>query len=181
MYTSKYIYKYIYIYIHLYVCVYIYIYIYIYVYIQAAAFAPVAVTLHAEQILSDLARFDALRFIRIALPYASATSSGGREGMGGSPHVRLLALHVIAAAIKHIQSAQLLIELPMLVEIVIPSLSSALVDIRKAVVFVLVESYLVIGDVLYPFVSDLPPPQRKLLTIYIDKQMHRNVSTNLNS
>ena len=123
--------------------------------------------------------------------------------------MRLKALHVIAAAIKLLKSAELLSVLPSLVLAITPSLSSALVDIRKvrhplhpiiihlinihpisfpwhtfhhlpsrphtkpssqAVMFVLVESYMVIGDALYPFVSALPLPQKKLLTIYISKQ-----------
>ena len=132
--------------------------------------------------------------------------------------MRLKALHVIAAAIKLLKSAELLSVLPSLVLAITPSLSSALVDIRKvrhplhpiiihlinihpisfpwhtfhhlpsrphtkpsspsflnpppsqAVIFVLVESYMVIGDALYPFVSALPLPQKKLLTIYISKQ-----------
>lgn len=123
-----------------------------------------AVALHSEQILSDLAPFDPVRMVRLVLPYA------GVEG-GASPHVRLLALHVLAAAIRHLSSAQLLRDLPALVEAALPSLSSSLVDLRKAVVFVLVEAYVVIGDALYPFVQDLTPPQRKLFTIYIERKM----------
>ena len=159
----------------------------------SAAFVPVAVTLHSEQILCDLSRYDPPRFIRIALPYATVPSdigmvshqlSNGDQSLnikpdafgcqGESPQVRLLALHVIAAAIKHIESAELLVELPFIIDAVVPSLTSALVDLRKAVIFVLVNSYLVIGDALYPFVSELPTAARKLLTIYIDKEMMKN-------
>ena len=169
----------------------------------SAAFVPVAITLHAEQILCDLSRFDAPRFIRIALPYATLPSvrvcnhhSHGGDGfsasamasvgvkaqsqgsLGESPQVRLLALHTITAAIKHMESAQLLIELPYIVDAVIPSLASALVDMRKAAVFVLVNSYLIIGDALQPFVKDLPVAQKKILTFYIDKQMLKNSNSN---
>jgi hypothetical protein len=96
-----------------------------------------------------------------------------KGGLGGSPHVRLLALHVIAAAIKYIKSADLLLQLPSLIEAIVPSLSSALVDIRKSVILILVESYLIIGDALYPFVSELQAPQKKLLTIYIEKERNK--------
>jgi len=64
-------------------------------------------------------------------------------------------------------------EIPLLVSAVLPSLSCPVVDLRKAVVFVLVEAYLLIGDALYPYVKELPPPQKKLLTIYIDRQMKK--------
>ena len=49
--------------------------------------------------------------------------------------------------------------------------------LSQAVIFVLVESYMVIGDALYPFVSTLPLPQKKLLTIYISKQSTPAVGT----
>ena len=65
--------------------------------------------------------------------------------------------------------SDLLLELPFIVHAVVPSMTSAVVDIRKAVVFVLVNSFLVVGDALYPFVSDLPVSQKKLLHIYIEK------------
>ena len=166
----------------------------------SAAFVPVAVTMHSEQILCDLSRYDPPRFIRIALPYATLPSDAGMvshqlstrdqsinvksdilECQGESPQVRLLALHVIAVAIKHIESAQLLVELPFIINAIIPSLTSALVDLRKAVIFVLVNSYLIIGDALYPFVSELPTSAKKLLTIYIDKEMTKNKEHRVNA
>jgi hypothetical protein len=152
---------------------------------QAAAFAPVAVTLHSEQVLSDLAHFDPQRLVRLLVPYASTPPAPASAGAtspsellsyankhhGASPNVRLLALHVLAATVRHLSSSTLLAEMAALVAAVLPSLSSSLVDLRKAVIFVLVEAFLVVGDALYPFVEDLPPPQRKLLTIYIERKM----------
>ena len=152
---------------------------------QAAAFAPVAVTLHSEQVLADLAPHDPVRLVRLLLPFAGTqpAPASGSKGMspqdlqeyarthpGASPNVRLLALHVLASTLRHLSSAQLLSELPGLVNASLPSLSSSLVDLRKAVVFVLVEAYMVIGDALHPFVQELTPPQRKLFTIYIDRR-----------
>ena len=148
----------------------------------AAAFAPVAVTLHCEQILADLAVLDAPKLIRLVSKYASLPAASQVHIQGdsissssafpsNSPHVRKLALHVLASAIQHSSSADLLIELPTLIPSVLPSFSSALVDLRKAVVFLLVEIYMIVGDVLHSYVSSLLPPQRKLLTIYIERQM----------
>ena len=163
----------------------------------AAAFAPVAVTLHCEQILSDLSALDPPRFIKlisqyVALPAANLSNNDGNlefdmavkstaststlsSPLYGypsiSPHVRLLAMHVLASAVKHSSSSYLLAELPTLIPRILPSFSSALVDLRKAVVFVLVEVYMIVGDVLHSYVSSLLPPQKKLLTIYIERQM----------
>jgi CLIP-associating protein 1/2 len=95
-----------------------------------------------------------------------------------SPHVRLVALHILAVIIKHLNSAQLLAELPTMIPSILPSFGSSLVDLRKAIVFVLVEIYLVVGDALHDFVSDLSPPQKKLLTIYIERQLNVSVSLN---
>jgi len=50
----------------------------------------------------------------------------------------------------------------------------------QAVIFVLVEAYMVVGDALHPFVNTLPMPQKKLLTIYIDKQMNGNKASAIN-
>ena len=130
---------------------------------QAAVFAPVAVTLHCEQILMDLAKLDGLRMLRIIVPFA--------QNGNGKVNVNLLALHVIAETLKCIPSSQLLLELHSLVSVALPSLTSDVVDLRKAVIFVLVEAYMVVGDALYPFVKDLAPPQKKLLTIYIDRAL----------
>ena len=129
---------------------------------QAAAYAPVAITLHCEQILADLAPHSPHRLLRLATPY-SAASTG--------PHVQLLAIHTICVAIKHMSSPQILEDIKTTVSAILPSLSNSIVDLRKAVIFVLVEIYMNIGDALYPYIVDLQPPQRKLLTIYIQKQL----------
>jgi hypothetical protein len=96
------------------------------------------------------------------------------RGKGTSPNTRLLALHVMADIMKCMPSSHLLPETAALVQAVLPSLTCSVVDLRKAAVFVLVETYMIIGDVLYPYVKNLPPPQRKLLTIYIDRHLKQS-------
>lgn len=134
--------------------------------LKAASFAPVAVSLHCEQILSDASALDPLRFIRLILPYISCSSDDAA--------VRLIALHTLASAVKHLNSSQLLSVLETIVPTVIPHFSSALVDTRKAVVFVLVEVYLIVGDALRPLLGSLSTSQRKLLTVYIDRQIGKS-------
>jgi len=153
-----------------------------------------------EQILTDLAHFDPHRLASMLINYASpppastsvpnkqqlqmqhgqvmspilapasSTSTPPTSSSPSSPLTQLLALHVLAPTIKQLTSTQLLLLLPALSSVAIPSLTSQLVDVRKAVVFVLVEAYLVVGPALYPFVKDLAPAQKKLLTIYIERQ-----------
>ena len=138
---------------------------------HAAVFAPVAVTLHCEQILMDLAKLDGLRMLRIIIPFAHGLDSALSSKEGFHKNINLLALHVIAETLKCVPSGQLLNELPSLVKVALPSLSSELVDLRKAVIFVLVEAYMVVGDALYPLIQELAPPQKKLLTIYIERAL----------
>lgn len=116
--------------------------------------------------------------LRILLPFAvtfendvSPVAQFQREF---HPNVRLVALHVIAESMKYVLSTQLLKEMPKLVAIILPSLNCNIVDLRKATIFVLVEAYLIIGDALYPFVQELAPPQKKLLTIYIERAVKKN-------
>ena len=101
---------------------------------------------------------------------SSSTIEKSRQGEGvTSAHERLVALHTMSVAIQHMTSSQVLEKIEQIVATVIPSLSSVLADLRKAVIMVLVEIYFVIGDAMYPYVQELAPPHRKLLTIYVDK------------
>jgi CLIP-associating protein 1/2 len=84
-----------------------------------------------------------------------------------------MALHVLTSNIKHLTSAQLLTLLSStsMMSSILPHFGSPQVDIRKAVVFTLVEIYLIVGDQLYPFVKNLAQSQKKLLTVYIERQL----------
>ena len=141
---------------------------------SAASYAPVAITLHCEQILSEIARLDPAKFIGLISRFISENQilnesiEAPKELLSA---VQLLTLHALATAIKHISSVELLIELPLMMPLILPAFKSELVDVRKAIVFVLVAIYVVVGDVLHSHVSSLTPPQKKLLTIYIEKNM----------
>ena len=147
---------------------------------QAASYAPIAVSLHFEQILSLMAPLDSVCLVRLLLPYVTAPLSADEvrgnttDGNTCNQHTRLLALRTLADAVKHLKSSQLIEMLPQISTIILPLFSSPLVDIRKSVVFVLVEVYMMVGDELHPFVRDLAPSQRKLLTVYIERQMNNS-------
>jgi len=157
---------------------------------ETSIVAPIAVILHCQQILCDLASIDHLsaqRMSRLLLPYIRApirlqtTTSDCRSlsessKIAGSKTIlaggtRLMALQVLSSCVKNLTSPLLLEDLKEICASVLPLFGSAVVDERKAVVFILVEMYMVVGDALHPFVNELPVQQRKLLTIYIDKQL----------
>lgn len=153
---------------------------------HSAAVVPVAVSLLFEQVLCELSHYDAQKLVHIisnfVLDQSGGTSGGGISGINGTVHdtsscggdqqqVKLLSLRVLSASMRFVTSAQLLQELGRVIPPVVASVSSAQADLRKAAIFVLVEVYMVVGDALYPFTQSLSPPQRKLLTIYVDRKL----------
>mmetsp|Transcript_81046 Transcript_81046/g.159104 ORF Transcript_81046/g.159104 Transcript_81046/m.159104 type:complete len:689 (+) Transcript_81046:3-2069(+) len=154
---------------------------------HAAASNPLPIVQSFEVILSEFAKYDASRLTRALMPYASfsllednnnnneGSNNSGVSGtmiMGDSPPARLLALRVISNSVRFFSSAQLLQQLPSLAPVVLSSINSSLADLRKAVVFILVEMYLSVGDSVFPYITSLTPPQRKLMTIYVEKRMN---------
>jgi hypothetical protein len=145
--------------------------------------------MHCEQILAAACTLDPVSMARALSPYTHYGSSLEPDpedsktklsvamdvSRGPSPtsYVRLLALRVLAQCVSHLTSPELITALPMITACVIPSFRSSLVDIRQAVVQVLVNAYVLVGDVLYPYIKELPPQQKKLLTIYIERQMKK--------
>ena len=110
----------------------------------------------------------------ISAPSSAPTlPNGGTGSTGDKSGVRLMAVRVVAEAIKHMPVLSLLDDLPSIVTSIVPSMASSVVDVRKAVIVVLVNAFFVIGDALYPFVEHLPESQKKLLNIYIDKQLQK--------
>lgn len=129
--------------------------------VSAETAVPPLVLLY-EHILIDIGHYEPARMVTILTPFALESVP--------SP-VRLLALHVICETIHFMTSSELLSQLPSLVPAILPSFNSDAVDMRKAVVFVLVEIYLTANDALFPFLTSLQASQRKLLTIYIEKKL----------
>ena len=150
-----------------------------------ASIVPVAVSLQCEAILSELAPREPLRFVRILLPIVDsnvATNSIGGSGYHNSSsssshsdcfRVRLLSLRALVSAIQHLTASQVLSHLDEIVRTCIPHISSVVVDVRQAVVLLMVEVYVVIGDAMFPFLSSLSIAHHKLLTIYINKRMQQ--------
>jgi hypothetical protein len=137
---------------------------------------PVACQLLFEQLLEQVAHYDAQRLVhivcRFAMPAQGVSHSSTSSSSSSCSSLRVMALHVLSASIRFMSAAQLLEEVESaVVPAAIAALNSPLVDLRKASIFVLVEMYLIVGDALYPYLQELSPPQRKLLTIYIEKKI----------
>lgn len=162
---------------------------------EAAAFVPMVISFQCEQILCEVSCLDTIRFMKLILTYAgSTTGSSDRNAAsvdrpsaalvldGSNPHIRLTALHALAVCVKHTSSPLLLEQLTPVLDVILPSFGSGLVDTRKAVVFILVEMYAIVGETLYSYLKDLTPPQSKLLAIYIHRQLSApSASRKLNS
>jgi hypothetical protein len=148
---------------------------------EASAFLPLAIVMHCEQIIAMACPLGAIAAAKALAPYCSYGSSSlqgdsrlpSADNLASSPtsHVRRLALRILALCIPHLTSKELVLVLPLLMNNILPSFKSPLVDIRQAAVAVIVQMYILVGDVLHPYVKNLPPQQKKLLTIYIERQL----------
>ncbi|KNC55998.1 uncharacterized protein AMSG_02011 [Thecamonas trahens ATCC 50062] len=84
--------------------------------------------------------------------------------------IRLLSTAVARAAPK-VLFTQLRAFLPGLLD----AFQNPSTDVRKAVVFTLVEAYMVLGESLMPCLSELSSSQLKLVTIYINRRKEQSV------
>lgn len=146
-------------------------------------FTPVTIAIHCEEILSEMAHVQPIRIIQVLLPFVRDNISpeysssmphydaGDAENISEKFQGRLMALRVISCCVKHAKSNHLVAILPSIVEAILPCLSDPMADIRKCVIFVLVEIYKLIGDALYPYIQVMTVPQKKLLTVYIEKNL----------
>lgn len=153
-------------------------------------YMPTIITQLIQQILIELAHYNAPRLVQVLCPYASYLWNPNSNNNNDirditttssllveCSHVRLPAMNIICASIRFLSSAQLIQLLSAIVPSILPSLGSTLADLRKAVIFILVEIYLTVGEALLPYIQSLTPPQRKLLTIYIEKKMAQRHKT----
>jgi hypothetical protein len=134
---------------------------------------PVAVNMLFEQIMEELAPYDAQRLVHIVCRFTAPGNpcSAPTVTSSSSTSLRVMSFHVLSTSTRFMSSAQLLEELPYILTTIMPAVNSPLVDLRKAAIFALVEMYLVVGDALYPYIKYLSPPQKKLLTIYIERKV----------
>lgn len=131
-----------------------------------------------EQILSEFSRFDAQRLLQTVLPYSRMPSPAAGAESTSLNSRRLLALRVMTTAIRFLTSEQLLQDIEAITKVATESLNSRQADVRQASVLMLVECFMSIGEALYPFVTDLTLPQRKLLTIYVQKRTEQQSNSN---
>lgn len=134
--------------------------------IPVAGEVPATIVLQCEQIMYEAGKREATRMIALMLPFLS-------HGVDDctSQASQLVVLRTIAMLVKHLSSAQLIELISDVAGSVCPFLNHSLVDIRQAVIVLLVEMYAILGEGVYSYIRGLTPPQKKLLTIYIEKRI----------
>jgi CLIP-associating protein 1/2 len=107
--------------------------------------------------------------LALRLPTAETHGSGtAAEGM-----VLQAAIRNVGRAVGCLRAAELMQRMPGLLPGLFESFRNLSADVRKAVVFCLVDIYLVVGDQLMPLLSPLSTSQLKLVTIYVNRAAQR--------
>lgn len=78
-------------------------------------------------------------------------------------------VRLISRIVPRMGAPELQLLLPQLLPPLFDAFKSPSADVRKAVVFALVDMFLVLGDELTPHLSELSTSQLKLVTIYINR------------
>ena len=86
-----------------------------------------------------------------------------------APPTLQLAIRLMSRLVGRFSQLQLLSILPQLLPPLFEAFRNPNADVRKAVVFCLVDMYLVLGEQLTPHLEELSTSQLKLVTIYINK------------
>jgi hypothetical protein len=82
----------------------------------------------------------------------------------------LMALRALAKLVPRVSSPCILGSLPALSPVLLQQMSHDTAAMRLAAVTLCAEMYPVVGDHLYPHLQSLREPQRKLVTMYINKR-----------
>ena len=104
---------------------------------------------------------DPERCLSILLPYLRRSEEA---------EVVLSVVRTLQRFVSRVPSPTLLKSLPEIMPTLVGCFSSPNVDMRKSVVFALVEAYFVLGDSLMPHLAGLNAAQLKLITIYVERQ-----------
>lgn len=83
-------------------------------------------------------------------------------------------LRCLSKVVTRMPAPEVMALVPDLLPDLFHAFNSPSVDVRKAVVFCLVDLYMVSGDWLMPKLVSLSPSQLKLVTIYINRQLQRS-------
>mmetsp|Transcript_22953 Transcript_22953/g.62909 ORF Transcript_22953/g.62909 Transcript_22953/m.62909 type:complete len:174 (-) Transcript_22953:540-1061(-) len=114
----------------------------------------------AEEALERLISIsDPHRCIAVLVPFV----------MKEPPPTLQLAISLQSRLVGRFSQIQLLAILPQLLPPLFEAFKNSHADVRKAVVFCLVDMYLVLGEQLTPHLAALSTSQLKLVTIYINK------------
>jgi hypothetical protein len=116
----------------------------------------------AERALENLVTaLDASRCLKVIMPYLERP---------GEQEMLLSCVRTLQKFMNRIPSNILLSNLQFIIPPLVHCFSSPNVDMRKSVVFALVQAYFVLGDKLMPHLTELNAAQLKLITIYVERE-----------
>jgi len=122
-----------------------------------------------EQLVKRASPEQCLGILVSRLPVPETQCSGtAADGM-----VLQACIRNVGRAVACLPTAELMLRVPDLLPGLFESFRNISADVRKAVVFCLVDMYLVIGDQLMPLLSPLSTSQLKLVTIYVNRAAQR--------
>ena len=117
----------------------------------------------AERALENLVMaLEAERCLKVMLTYLTRKAT--------EPEILLSCIRTLQKFIGRIPSGVLLANLGIITPPLVQCFSSPNVDMRKSVVFALVQVYFVLGDKLMPYLTGLNAAQLKLITIYVERE-----------
>eukprot|EP00793_Prasinoderma_coloniale_P004100 PRCOL_00006275-RA len=135
----------------------------------------------AECLEALLGRLPPQRALDTLLPIVAAGARGknggapGPEGYGDGATSLQAAIKALARAVSRMRPDALMSRCAAVLPPLFEAFDSASADVRKAVVFALVDMWVVLGDALTPHLGALSTSQLKLVTIYVNKEEWRSV------
>lgn len=129
----------------------------------------------AECLEALLGRLPPQRALDTLLPIVAAGARGknggapGPEGYGDGATSLQAAIKALARAVSRMRPDALMSRCAAVLPPLFEAFDSASADVRKAVVFALVDMWVVLGDALTPHLGALSTSQLKLVTIYVNK------------
>jgi CLIP-associating protein 1/2 len=106
-----------------------------------------------------------------AMPSPASSAAGGAAAITASD--ALPPIRCISSAVQRASPAVVRAALPALAPPLVAAFGSSAQEVRKAVVFALVDIYLALGEEVMQHLRDLTPAQQKLLLMYVQRATSR--------
>ncbi|EOY05437.1 CLIP-associated protein, putative isoform 1 [Theobroma cacao] len=118
------------------------------------------VSIEAEKCLSIiLSEYDPFRCLSITVPLLIA----------GDEKTLIICIKTLTKLVRRLSQEELLAQLPSFLPILFDAFSNQSAEVRKTVVFCLVDIYVMLGKAFLPYLQDLNGAQLRLVTIYANR------------